>query len=232
MANVSVEIITPVSVEPVALADMKAMLRVNYTDEDSFISGLITRGRKYAERITYRALAPQTLRATVEPDPIPEGMLSGPIGGDFDPYRLNERMTTVPFGFYGPLFDLPYHPVSAVSLVEYQLTPFDGQPAVGMQWTTLTTPDTNGFAAYFLDTNTTPHTIILRPLLVANRFRFTYLAGYNNPSGTGLYATGSVPDTIIDLIMAWVSFRYDHRQGEAIPQSIDMGLAKERIYVL
>lgn len=229
MANVSVEIITPVATEPVALSDMKTMLRVSYTDEDTFISSLITRGRKYAERMTYRALAPQTLRATIEPDPIPEGILSGPIGGDFDPYRLNERMTTVPFGFYCPLFELPYHPISQITIVEYQLTPFDGQPNASMVWTGLASTDSNGNLQWILDTNTTPMTVVLRPLLVANRYRFTYSAGYNNNAS---YATGVVPETIVDLIMAWVSFRYDHRQGEAIPTDIDMGLAKERIYVL
>jgi hypothetical protein len=229
VANNNVEIITPVSVEPIALSDMKTMLRVTYTDEDAFISALITRGRKYAERITYRALAPQVLRATIEPDPMPEGMLSGPVGGDFDAYRLNERMTTVPFGFYGPLFALPYHPVSQITTVEYQLTPFDGQPAATMQWTGLASTDANGNLQWMLDTNTTPMTVILRPLLVANRFRFTYSAGYNNSTG---YATGAVPDTIIDQIMAWVSFRFDHRQGEAIPEDIMYALAAERIYEL
>lgn len=229
MANVSWEIITPVSVEPITLADMKVMLRVDYNDEDSFISSLITRGRRYAEQITKRALAPQVIRTTVEPDPIAEGSLSGPVGGDFDPYRLNERITTVPYGFYGPVFVLPLHPISAISLVEYQLTPFDSQPASTMQWTTITALDTGGFANYFLDTNTTPMTIVLRPLLVANRFRFTYSCGYNNNTG---YSTGTVPDPILDLIEAWVSFRFDNRQGQAIPDSITQGLAQQRIFQL
>ncbi len=232
MANVNVEILTPVAVEPVSLSDMKIMLRVTYTDEDAFISKLITNARTYAERMTYRALAPQVLRATIEPDMLPGGMLSGPVGGDFDAYRLNERMTTVPFGFYGPLFPLPYHPVSQITATEYQLTPFDGQPAATMQWTVLASTDPGGSLQWMLDTNTTPMTVILRPLLVANRFRFTYLAGYNNPAGSGLYATGSVPPTIIDAIMAHVSFRYDHRQGEAIPNDITMALAAERMYQL
>lgn len=229
MANVSWEVLTPVATEPITLSDMKTYLRVDYTDEDTLIGQLITRGRRYAEQITRKALAPQVIRATLEPDPITEGTLSGPIGGDFDIYRLNERLTTVPFGFYGPLFQLPWHPVSAVSVVEYQLTPFDNQPASTMQWTTLVTTDTNGFANYLLDTNTIPMAIVLRPLLTSNRYRFTYNAGYNCNVG---YSTGSVPDGIIDGIFAWVGFRYDHRQGQAIPDDITNALARERIFTL
>jgi hypothetical protein len=216
-------------VEPVSLSDMKSYLRVDFSDDDAFIAQLITRARKYAEQITYKALAPQTLRATVEPDPMPEGMLSGPIGGDFDPYRLNERITTVPFGFYGPIFPLPYHPISQITTVEYQLTPFDNQPATTMQWTSLAQTDNNSNLQWVLDTNNTPMTIILRPLLVANRYRFTYSAGYNN---TASYSTGGVPEPILDLIMAWVGFRYENRSGQAIPAEITMGLAQQRIWKL
>src|SRR5260221_14733581 len=111
MAYVGTEILTPVSTEPVDITDMRKYLRVDFGDEDDLIGSFITFARKYAEKITRKALAPQTLRATIEPDKIPEGVLSGPIGSDFDPYRLNERLTTVPFGFYGPILDLPFHPI-------------------------------------------------------------------------------------------------------------------------
>src|SRR5436305_11506932 len=125
---------------------MKMYLLVDYSDEDSLITQLIADARTYAEQITRRVLVGATIRATIEPPMIPEGELSGPIGGNADVYCLNERITTVPFGFYGPRFALPRPPITAVTVVEYQLTPFDGQPAATMQWTTLPTQDEQGNA--------------------------------------------------------------------------------------
>lgn len=226
MPALNYRVITPPTVEPVVLADMKAYLNVDYTDSDALIQGFISYARSYAERITKRALAPQVIQCVIEPPPIAEGELSGPIGGNFDPYRLNERITTVPFGFYGPTFALPFSPVSLVSLVEYQLTPFDAQPAAGMQWSTLIATDVSGDANYLLDTNTDPSQIFLRPLLVANRYRITYTAGYSDAT------TVAIPETITDAIKALVSWRYDNRQGQAIPQDITESLARERVYTL
>lgn len=230
MANTSWEILTPVAAEPVSLADMKTFLRVDYTDEDTLIQQFISDARQYAESVTFRSLAPQQIRATIEPGRVPEGALSGPIGGDFDPYRLNERITTVPFGFYGPIFDLPWHPITQISTVEYQLTPFDGQPAATMQWTSLSQFDANNNLNWILDTNMQPMNIILRPLLVANRYRFTYYAGYNDAAHT--YVTGAVPSQITNQIKALVSFWFDNRQGQSIPDDITMALARNRIFTL
>lgn len=228
-ASVSYEILTPPSTEPVTLTDMKTYLRVDYNDEDALIQQFISDARRYAEEVTHKALASQAIRCTIEPPPIPEGELSGPIGGDFDAYRLNERITTVPFGFYGPMFPLPFSPVSSITTVEYQLTPFDGQPSATMVWTSLDATDTNGNANYLLDTSTQPMQIALRPLLVAQRYRFTYTCGYGSTSG---YSTGVAPFYIVNQIKALASFWFDNRQGQAIPESITNALASRRTFTL
>lgn len=229
MPGTNFEILTPVSVEPVDLPTMKTFLRVDYTDEDALISSFISQAREHAEEITRRALAPQVIRATITPDIIPEGALSGPVDSNNDSYYINERISTIPFGFYGPSFNLPRNPVSLVTVVEYQLTPFDGQPSATMQWTALSATDSSSNANWLLDTNVNPMQIVLRPLLAANRYRFTYNAGYNNSAG---YATGAVPSSLIMDIMRLVSFWFDNRQGQAIPEDITVSMARKRVWSL
>lgn len=223
MSGVSFEILVQPNTEPLTLVDAKKYLRVDYDDEDDIISGFITDARAYAELFTKRSLAAQTIRATIEPPMLAEGELSGPVGGDFDPYRLNERLTTVPFGFYGPTFALPQPPVTEVTAVEYQLTPFDNQPAAGMQWNTLTAIDDQGYANWLLDTNTSPHSVVLRPLLVSNRYRITY---------TTQAAPAPYMPLILNQIKALVAFWFDNRNGQPIPDSITAALARQRIFTL
>jgi hypothetical protein len=228
MAGTSYEILVQPSTEPLTLADAKTYLRVDYDDEDTLIGQLITDARVYAQQVSKRSLASQTVRVTIEPPAIPEGALSGPVGGDFDPYRLNERITTVPFGFYGPMFPLPLPPVTEVTLVEYQLTPFDGLPTSTMQWTELPALDAAGRANYLLDTNTNPHKIALRPLLVANRYRITYTTGA---------APAQYLSPIVNHMRSLISLWYDNRQGmtpqvQALFDSLTEGLARYRIFQL
>ena len=52
--------------EPVTLAEAKAFLRVDGSDEDSFISTLITAARLHAESVTGRATISQTWRVVIE----------------------------------------------------------------------------------------------------------------------------------------------------------------------
>ena len=62
----SLKVITGPSTEPIALADAKAHLRVDGTDEDSYITSLIVAAREGAEHLTGRALMPQTLELALD----------------------------------------------------------------------------------------------------------------------------------------------------------------------
>jgi uncharacterized phiE125 gp8 family phage protein len=65
-----VRVITGPSIEePVTLAEAKLHLRVDTTDEDSLITGLIVAARMAAEHETGRALINQTLRLTLDAFP-------------------------------------------------------------------------------------------------------------------------------------------------------------------
>lgn len=229
MAGTNFQVMAAPTQEQLTLSAIKPFLRVDFDDEDDLISQFIQDARIYAEDITKRALAPQTIRATIEPDRAVEGALSGPIvGEDIEPFRYAERITAVPFGFYGPCFALPRTPVGSVSLVEYQLTPFDvsSVPGNGTEeytWTTLAAFDSNNNATYRLDTNTDPAQLFIMPMLIAERFRFTYAAGY---------AIGACPPPIVSAMRALISFWYNNREGQPVPVSIDNALARKRVWEL
>jgi uncharacterized phiE125 gp8 family phage protein len=57
-------LLTPPSAEPVALAEMKAFLRVEHDDDDDVIAALISGARTYIEARTRRALITQGWRLT------------------------------------------------------------------------------------------------------------------------------------------------------------------------
>lgn len=62
-------LITPPAVEPISLADAKAHLRVNHTDEDALISALIKAARQHLEGprgYLARALVTQTWELTLD----------------------------------------------------------------------------------------------------------------------------------------------------------------------
>lgn len=62
----SIKIITPVTTEPVSLADAKSHLYVSAANHDTVISALIVAAREFGEHYTGRALAPQTLEMALD----------------------------------------------------------------------------------------------------------------------------------------------------------------------
>lgn len=224
MAGVSYEVLTAPTVEPLDLTAVKNYLRVDYSDEDSVISQLITDARTLAEELTHRALAVQTIRATIEPELSASGALSGSIiGNDFDLYRQNERVTAVPFGICGPVLQLPQTSGGSgvgtnVTLVEYQLTYIDVP-----EWTTLAALDANNNAAYRLDVNTDPARLVVFPMLAARRHRVTYTTGYPN---------GYCPSSLLNPMKQLVAFWYDNRDGAAPPEGIVNQFVRKRVFSL
>ncbi|HEX3640196.1 MAG TPA: head-tail connector protein [Ktedonobacteraceae bacterium] len=211
------------SIEPLALSDAKKYLRVDYDDEDDVIAELIVDARKEAEKITNRSLALQTVRAIIRPDAIAEGSLSGPVDHPTDPWVLAERVTAIPYGFYGPSFKLPMSPAIAMSVVEYQLTPFDDDGGeTSTIWTMLDPANDNGAANYRLDVETDPSTIYVRAPLAATRFRFTYTTGYS----------GMLPGNLNTLIKRLVGYWFNNREEAEVPQTLIDGIARYRIWEL
>lgn len=63
------KVITPVATEPVTLAEAKLHLRVDHSTDDTLISSLISAAREECEHLLERALAPQTLRLSIDAFP-------------------------------------------------------------------------------------------------------------------------------------------------------------------
>lgn len=64
-------LVTAPTAEPIALSDAKKHLRVDFSDDDALILGLISAARQEAEQITRRALVTQSWRITLDQFPRP-----------------------------------------------------------------------------------------------------------------------------------------------------------------
>ena len=66
----NIQLITPPVAEPVTLELAKQHLRVDFDDDDGYITGLITAARQYCEKVTRRAIFNQTWCRTMDFFPV------------------------------------------------------------------------------------------------------------------------------------------------------------------
>lgn len=148
--------------EPITLAEAKAWLRVDGTDEDVLIASLIEAARAYVETFTGRALITQQWELSLD---------AFPCGTRFANGRLIEHKT---ISLTGREIVLPRAPLASVESVQYYDE--DG------------TLQTFAAACYFSDTRAEPGRLVLdedydwpetqcRP----NAVIVAYTAGYGTP---------------------------------------------------
>lgn len=75
-----IRVVTAPTEEPLTLAEVKSHLRVDFTDEDTLISGYITAARETVEEECSRALVTQTLELGLDDFPICEDRIRIPRG--------------------------------------------------------------------------------------------------------------------------------------------------------
>lgn len=192
------KVITPVSTEPISLSNAKTYLRVDFTEDDDVISGLITRARSYAETVTGRALATQQIQqidTIARPD---GGVLSGPIKPGPNWYVYNEQLGANPFGPAQYYHDLSMPPIQAGKTISVQtkITAFD-------DWVdfNLTSHQT------WIDDTSEPARMYFQDPITANFWKFVYWAGYDET-----YSYQIAPD-ILQAVYELVSYWYDYRDG-------------------
>jgi len=78
-------VLVPIPVEPVSLAEVKLQTRIDFADDDVYLSALITQCRGLMERVTKRSLVEKTVTAIIRNE----------IGGMELPWGPVKSITTV-----------------------------------------------------------------------------------------------------------------------------------------
>jgi hypothetical protein len=176
-------LITAPATEPVTLAEVKAWLRIDTTDEDTILTPLIAGARQVAEKFLRTALITQTweytLDLTAQNIDIGEGFYDLPI--------------TEVYGYFPRVIELPYQPVQSITHVKYYdldntLTTFDSANY---------TLDVAG-SRFLLDRDATYPTMRPNASIVIR-----YVAGYGTAS--------DVPYAIKIAIMGYIQNIYESR---------------------
>lgn len=123
------------AVEPITLAEAKAWLRIDGTEEDALILGLIAAARSYVETFTGRGLITQQWEVSLDAFPSSDRYVRG---------RLSESKTaSIP----GREIILPRAPLASVESVKY--------------YDTAGTLQTFSSGSYFSDTRAQPGRVVL-----------------------------------------------------------------------
>jgi len=208
------KVLTPPTIEPIALSDAKTYLRVDFSDDDILIDALVTRARAYGETVTGRAIATQQIQqidTLARPD---GGVLSGPIKPGPNWYIYNEQLGANPFGPAQYYHDLAMPPVQTSKTVSVQtkITAFD-------DWTdyNLSTHNT------WIDDTSEPARFYFQDPVTANFWKFVYWTGYD-----AVYSYQVAPD-LLQAVYELVAYWYQFREGQDVPQALVNKFLSKRV---
>lgn len=196
----AVNVVTEPTAEPVALADLKAYLRVSITDDDDLITSLGKAARRLIERTYDCSLMQQTLELTLDRFPFLD-QLAWPSGyqwGWFFQRIPMDKLVGVESWAEREAIRLPRPPLQSVSSIDY--TAMDG------------TSSSVDSADYVVDAKRSPGRVAPG---FGKRWPFTqwtlnavtvqYVAGYASAA--------DVPDTYLTAIKLAVIQWYDNRRA-------------------
>jgi hypothetical protein len=207
--------VTAATEEPLLLQEAKDHCRVDGTEQDGVIAGLITAAREYVETFTRRQLLSATLRLRLDAFP----SVCWPRDRRDDGYRVHEG---VQFVRPVPQILVPRPPLISVSSITY----VDGNG----------TTQTLSAAAYKVDTDSEPGRITPAygyswPTTRAeiNAIAITYVAGY----ATRTAVPASIKQAMLLLIGHW----YENREavgqvGGTVAMAVESLLWSQRAQVL
>jgi hypothetical protein len=169
----SLVVVTPPGIEPVSLDEAKLHLRVTATDDDAYITGLITVAREYLEKIENRAFNTQTIRMQLDSFPdLPNATLKFFI----PTYSVESYLARAISLMSGPL-RLYRPPILSVTSVKY----LDNNGALQ----TLAQNPSPGLPGYVVDTDSEPARLapannLPWPVTLAQQaaVQVLYVAGY------------------------------------------------------
>ena len=188
--------------EPITVQDLKPYLRVDFSDDDVLLAGLITQCRHYAEGICNLSFAPQTIQAIWTMPQINAGSLTGPkLLYEQDFYQYNESLGANPYSPAPFILPMPQPPLVSVTTFEYRITAF-------ASWTTWP-QSVSGVANYVVDTLPSPGVVYLQYPPPAYQYRLTFVAGYT-----------TLPADLRFGLLQYITWKYDNRQGEDNPPEI------------
>lgn len=227
MAYVIQDPANPPSCEPVALADMKTFLRVNWDTDDTMISGLITAAREVAEEFCRKSFVQKGYKQFLDSFPYFVDTIMSQMAYPPSYYSLPRYSTTL--WNYSQMIKLFYGPLVSVTQIKYVSSETS-------QWETLTgTSDVSSQSADFLyDTATEPPRIFPRGgqywpsvLYVPNAVEIDYLSGYSTDAN-------AVPQAVKTAMMMLVANWYENREAaspltlKAIPNHVEQLLWTHR----
>ncbi len=206
MDRTSVTIVTPPTVEPVTVEEMKLFLRLDSDTEDSVIAEMIGAARAMAEQYLRRALITQTLKLTLDAFPRDKAREDRWWDG------VREVPVSLVMGGYGPV-PLPMPPLQQVS----SIVTYDCSDTASTLATSVYGVDVPGARVYLKDGQSWPGE--LRDRAAAE---ITYLAGYGTTAAT-------IPSPIRLAIKQAVTEFYHSRDCGALPDASMALLAPYRV---
>ena len=210
-------VLTPPTVEPITLSAFKDWANIDFPDKDALIASLITRARRYAETVTGRAWATQTIRQVYTLERPTGGELSGPIMRGPNWFAFQQQIGSNPFGASQWYFDIAMPPFDNTQsfTLETRVTAFD-------QWVVfpqITYPD--GSVNVFVETTYEPARVFIKDPLTVNFWRFTYTAGYST-------TTYPLPPDMQHTLFEMINHFFDDRDSTEFPDWIMEKLLSHR----